>query len=302
MKLSLQDRVFATLAYAGIFSFPLTAGELIYWLIGKAMPGLQVLQTAKKYLKTGWYQLDFGSNPSLKRSEKQVISVRKWQIAQKTVRILTAVPTIMAITVTGGLAMNNVTDDDDIDLLIVAADGTLWVTRFFCVIFLELIGRRRRPGKVYPASSVCLNMFLSADGQSLPVGERDLFAAHEILQQVVLFERDNWYSRFVRNNPWVREFLDNAWIQTEIRVRHYHQQFEQSFGSKMFCNLARVVDPGLRSLQLWYMQRRRTSEVVFGDMLRFHPQDARSWIRQKLAKKLGYRKLPLDKVFYRQLK
>ena len=45
-----------------------------------------------------------------------------------------------------------------------------------------------------------------------------------------------------------------------------------------------------RQVQLKYMQPRRTTEVVEAGRIRFHPQDARSWILkayQARLKKLG---------------
>ncbi len=54
----------------------------------------------------------------------------------------------------------------------------------------------------------------------------------------------------------------------------------------------------LKHIQLWYMARHRTHEVISETQLRFHPNDARVWIKRKLATRLRRFGIPLDKVFY----
>ena len=51
-------------------------------------------------------------------------------------------------------------------------------------------------------------------------------------------------------------------------------------------------------LQLWYMRKRRTTEVVSDKVLRFHPRDARVWVKQELQHRLDRFNIPLDKIFY----
>lgn len=59
-----------------------------------------------------------------------------------------------------------------------------------------------------------------------------------------------------------------------------------------------LLEPLAKYIQLWYMGRHRTHEVITGTMLRFHPKDARVWVRQKLGTRLKRYSIPLDKVFY----
>jgi hypothetical protein len=57
-------------------------------------------------------------------------------------------------------------------------------------------------------------------------------------------------------------------------------------GETIFAQLETLT----RWVQLRYMAKKRTTEVVEEGRLRFHPQDARSWVLpeyQKTQKKLG---------------
>ena len=60
----------------------------------------------------------------------------------------------------------------------------------------------------------------------------------------------------------------------------------------------RIIEPIARFVQLRYMRKRRTNEVISGSIIRFHPADARVWVRDALAKRLARHNIPLDKVFY----
>jgi hypothetical protein len=105
--------------------------------------------------------------------------------------------------------MKNSDKDDDIDLLIVTKKNRLWLTRLLAVLLVELVARRRRPGEKDAKDKICLNMFLDETHLGVPPKERDLFSAHEVCQLKVLWERDNLYQGFLRNNQWTKEFLPN---------------------------------------------------------------------------------------------
>jgi hypothetical protein len=46
------------------------------------------------------------------------------------------------------------------------------------------------------------------------------------------------------------------------------------------------------------MSGRRSREIITDDMLKFHPRDARVWIKEGLQKRLKKQNIPLDNIFY----
>jgi hypothetical protein len=60
----------------------------------------------------------------------------------------------------------------------------------------------------------------------------------------------------------------------------------------------RLFDFPAKLIQLFYMQHHRSNEVVTDSVLRFHPKDARVWVKREFAARLKGFKIPLDKVFY----
>jgi len=272
-----------TVAYADIFDYPLTADELRLWCIKKRMQSSDSLTDRYFFLKGrgGLVRL---------RKKRREASAPKWNIARSVGWWLRCVPTIQLVGVTGGLAMDNANPRDDIDILVITKRNTLWTTRLFATLIVHFLGKRRRPGETAVADKVCLNMFMSENALGTPKKEQDLFSAHEVLQMVPLWERGDTYGKFLAKNTWVKHFLPNAWKQ---KARSKPPQFKvHSSPFVVFESIARFV-------QLWYMKRRRTSEVISDSVLRFHPKDARVWVREELRKRLDAMNIPLDKIFYR---
>jgi len=257
--------------YADIFDYRLSDEELRYWCVYRVLP--------KRYTS-------YRTQRTTHRREKY--SRRKWEIAG-SLWWLNVFPTIELIGVTGALAMNNASEDDDIDLLIITKPGALWITRFVVTVILDLFSLRRRPGEQEYKNKICLNMFMSSNALSLPAKERDLFAAHEVLQMKPLWDRGETYQRFLQANNWVERFLPTAW-RDKYQVSSIKYQNTQS--------ILRFLEPLAKTIQLWYMRKRRTTEVVSDTVIRFHPVDARDWIYRELQRRLRGTNIPLDKIFY----
>ncbi|MEA3354884.1 MAG: hypothetical protein U9Q63_00140 [Patescibacteria group bacterium] len=141
--------------YADIFNYPLTKKEINKWLIqgqsltgdlaegqvGTAkLEGLSLMGKTKSY-----YHLPNRSNIISLRQKRYRFSQLKLKKAKKITKILSFIPSIELIALTGALAMNNSDKNDDIDLMIVTKTNSLWLTRLLTIFILELLRSRRRP-------------------------------------------------------------------------------------------------------------------------------------------------------------
>lgn len=275
----------ATILYADIFNWPLTNVELVEW---------EIKGTTRRRWPNKYYFIEGRKNLVAQRKEREIWARKKWNIAKRVGRILGIIPTLKLVGVTGGLSRNNVRKDDDIDFFIITHRGSLWISRFFATIILDIFGLRRKPDGKIVANKICLNMFMDENALTLPEAERDLFSAYEVLQMQPLLERDNTYERFLIANSWVREYLPKAWKEKRKRKKEKGKFFTFYFLLFPF----RLLEPFARATQLWYMQRHRTTEVIRSGVLRFHPRDARVWVRRAFASRLRRFNLPLDKFFY----
>lgn len=277
MTISRAEATFVTVCYGDIFDYPLTDAELVDWLV--FYKGKPDTKFAKLY------------SPHIIaiRKSRERVSIEKWQTIKKIAWLYKFIPTVELVGVTGGLAMNNAAKEDDIDLFFIVSPKTLWVSRFLATMLTEIIGVRRRPGDTKYANKVCLNMFMTSDHLQLPKNERDIFSAHEVMQMKPLWERRKAYQKFLNANSWVEKFLPNAW---DRKVK------SEKLKVKSKKSMLRIFEWPSKMLQLWYMKRHKTNEITTDTVIRFHPHDARAWVKESLARRLEGQNLPLDKIFF----
>ena len=304
--MNLSSSILFTLVYADIFQYAYTFDELVAWMPKntwkKTAIQKQLHSLIKKKIvseKSPFITL-YGHTKNIQiRLNRQEYAIIKWKKAQRAAGILRLIPTIMFIGVTGGLSIQNADEGDDIDLYICAKKGTLWITRFFSTVLLEMFGIRRRPETRDVKDTICLNMFVTEDALAVPRQERDLYTAHEVLQMELLWERGGAYTAFLKKNAWVSEVFFQKWKEAIQKHKSKHVNFQQRSFIVCIESFLKIVEKPAKYIQLWYMKERRTSEVVSDTILRFHPHDARLWIHTRLQSKLKRYYLPLDKNFFR---
>ena len=299
MTVSIESRIFAALLYADIFHYPLPLRELMQWIVSDIQISSRVIQNhIKKLIKKNKikYTPPFfyvsGHKKTIQfRIKRLAASTNKWQRIRKTVKILTYIPTICMVGVTGGLAVNNADNQDDIDLLIIVRHDTLWITRFLTTALIELFSKRRHPGDFRVDNAICLNMFLTDKSLQISKKEQGWYAAHEVLQMVPLWQRNSMYSKYLRANKWTQKwFIRRYEFQKQIQIPSYRTNTNN-------IKWYQALEQPFREFQLWYMRKRRTTEVVTESVIRFHPNDARIWIRKSFRAKLRHYKVPLDKKY-----
>lgn len=289
MRLTTHSLI-AAVAYADVFDYPLTKAEVMRWTVGRSgnVSRMRGVESDGTYIT-----LPGRKKIITLRKSRERFAVTKWKRAKEISRLFRYVPTVLLVGVTGGLAMDNAEEHDDIDLFFIVVPGALWISRLIVTLLAEAAGVRRHPGEHQVADKVCLNMFMTEDALTLPKHEQDLFSAHEVLQMVPLWERGQAYRRLLFHNTWVKDFLPAAWrAKTSIMIRPDAKRYGwiwQWLGGLEY--LAKAI-------QLTYMESRRTNEVIAAGMIRFHPQDARVWVKKKFALRLKRLHIPLDKFFY----
>lgn len=293
---SQKQRILATVAYADIFTYPLTREEIFIWGIG-GVPRYFLLPRELKE-KHGYVLYPGCERGILLRKERQKVAGDKWKRVRRIVQFLIWIPTVEFVGVTGGLAMDNADAKDDIDLFFITHKGTLWITRCMVTVLTECMGVRRRPHDTMVANKVCLNMFMAEDALTLPRREQDLFSAHDVLQMKPLWDRGGMYIKMLEANRWASYFLPMAWNVCMKYAHHRIPTKTSSMFHAFICVPIRMGEGVFRYIQLWYMNNKRTTEVIRPGMIRFHPSDARVWIRKKFERRLSYLDIPIDKIFY----
>ena len=212
-----QTAILKTLAYAHLFRWPLTLKELHRFLITPQKIPLSRLSSALRRLlatrrvgeKNGFYFLPPNVAFVTSRLKNQKTSAQKLAFLQKNLFFFRLFPTVFLVAVTGNVAVGNAQSQDDIDLLIVTAPHTLWLTRLFLVPLLDFFRLRRRPSDSVFANRLCLNLFLDAGHLSLPSFQHHLFTASELAHLHPLLNRHATYQRLLSHNSWLKKHLAN---------------------------------------------------------------------------------------------
>jgi hypothetical protein len=205
----LETAVWRTIAYSDVFDYPLRLPEIHYYLEG--VPA--ALEEVERVLANGrlrphhlvyrspYYMLPGREAIGQIRQRRETFSQALWPAAVRYGRLIASLPFVRMVAVTGSLAVNNVDErvGTDIDYLIVAQNGRVWLSRAFVVAIVRLAARR--------GYELCPNYILAESTLAFP--DQNLYTAHELLQMVPLYGLDT-YRQIRQTNTWAVQFLPNA--------------------------------------------------------------------------------------------
>lgn len=272
-----------SILYHDIFNYPLTFAELIKWKAGKNI--LNIKNAVNVTTKKGYYYIEGREGLIYKRLLRKRISVKKMQIAQRSANLLRLVPNIKMVGVTGSLAMENCSEDSDIDILIITKQNNLWFTRLLVYLLLRIAGYLlRKPQVKNEKDALCLNMWLDESDLVWSSKDRNIYSAHELAQIIPLVNKNKTYEKFIYKNKWILDYWPNS-----VRISSNKQVASSMYGHKTLLHtiyyiLQSIVEKFCYWLQKTYMKNKITREVVTPTRALFHPQDWGKIIINRLAK------------------
>lgn len=290
-----EEAILITLLYSDIFAFPLRKDELWNYLISKQpitkkqfTAGLRFLEPYIKKVN-GYYMLKDGAANPVKRELLTGEVTKKYALAQRAASILRHIPTIQFIGISGGLAAQNVTKEDDIDLFIIVKKNTIFTTRFLILFVLQVVRLRRSRKQMHTADTICANLLIDTHALSWPTIKQNVYTAREIAQIQPLFNREKTFEHFLAANEWVPSYLPNALKRTTFIPFTASQSFQNKTISSLISLLP--VELLMSALQRTLMKPHRTTETVTNHLLAFHPNDY--GVQTMRALKLKMRQLGL---------
>jgi hypothetical protein len=261
--------------YHNIFDYPLTFADLIKWNTSENFSSEIIDKQISS--RGGYYFLKGRESLIYKRGFRERISARKMEIAKKASKILSLVPSIKMVAVTGSLAMKNSVEDSDVDLMIITRKGNLWTTRAFAYIVIHAFGLRiRRPNDLREKDKLCLNLWIDESDLTWEKKDRNIYTAHEIAQILPLVNRDETYEKFLRENAWILKFWPNA-----VKIVNSDLKIVISRAGGTF--LEKIA----YKIQLNHMKSRITKEKITSTRAIFHPQDWGKVVLLRLNKNNG---------------
>lgn len=284
-----RESILKTLVYHDIFDFPLTKEELWTFLIADRKIDRTLFDRILNQLdnkiihQEGYFALNSRKHIIERRKKNSVFIQKKLDIAKKAARILSLIPTVQFIGISGGLAIGDADNKDDVDFFMITKKNSLFRTRLMSLFILEAMGLRRKRIDKNPANKICLNFLIDTTSFSF-FQKNDLYTAHEITQLMPLFDRDKIHSEFLKLNNWVFDFLPNAKkIDNKEKIKTGKNVLLSMF---IFLSNLLLSETLSKFIQKIIIKRHIKSEIVTNHLLAFNPNDYRMFTLNKLRLKM----------------
>ena len=194
--------VIESVAYSDVFDFPVTVAEIhrslpVFASIAEVESGLDALGDYVARLAP--YRVLAGREALVEtRLRREEASRRLMRRAGFYGRLISRLPFVRMVAVTGSLAVENADDGDDVDYLIVTAPGRVWLARALTMAVVRFAGLR--------GLTLCPNYLLTETALALP--DRDLYTARELLQMRPVAGH-GVHGLMLDANAWCQELLPN---------------------------------------------------------------------------------------------
>jgi hypothetical protein len=206
-----QERAFLqSVVYASLFDYPLTTSQLRECLIGEPADESALLSwyDNSTYLRRaidfadGYFFPRGRADLLATRDQRELISRRLLGELSAPLTLITRMPFVRMVALSGSLAHLNADAQADLDLFVVTSPRRVWLVTVAALALARLFGWRKR---------LCLNYIVSE--RALWVAPADLFSANQIVHLQPVKGVDT-YRRFLDANRFVERFYPNFAART----------------------------------------------------------------------------------------
>jgi hypothetical protein len=129
---------------------------------------------------------------------------------------------------------------------------------------------------------VCLNLFFDESNLKIPKRKQTEYVAHEVLQMKPIINKNSAYERFLAANRWVEKIFPNVSqiFNSQFSVFNEFSNLKiknlnliENFKLKISNYLGDWIESLLKNLQLHFINRHRTTEIITSSQLWFFPDD-----------------------------
>ncbi len=283
-----SNEIVSALKYFCQFAYAPTFTEL-YMFLPKQQERDAVQGLLKKMVKNGKIQqLDCGDTTKrytlggYKIDSKDLknriqVSCEKKKRIEWYIAAVAHVPSVQLVGLSGSVAMNNAKVGDDIDIFVIARTNRMFTVRFWLVIAAFVMGQKRPKNapKTHVANTICLNMFFDESNLHVPKYKQNQYGAHEVLQMKPLVDKNATHDRFLVANKWVYRFYPNAvGVEAEsLDTKHLSNRLQKKLFLSPRLWLGDLLESVLKQLQMYKINRSKTTEIITNTQLWFFPDD-----------------------------
>ncbi len=244
-----EKNILFTLAFYDVLNYPLTAFETWKYLIAdeensteksehsfkisyeKVLKILTDLERRKIIQKEkGFYFLPSQRELVKKRIFAEKISSMKIERVKKWAKVFNFIPYVRGVFLTGTLAMKRSFAEGDWDVIVVLKKNRIWLGRFFAILFLHFLKKRRH--KKRTKNRFCLNHFLAEDG--LKLEEKNHFSANEVIFSLPIVNANLHRKFLLKNKKWIKKIRPNFYAQKKFWMKKNERKFSLKFFLEIF--------------------------------------------------------------------
>ena len=212
----------------------------------------------------------------LKKMNKALLN-EKWRKFLKYRRIFSFVPFLDFAIVSGSLALGNVHENSDFDVIVGARAGRIFTVRAFCLLIFGTLGLRRRgmDGKAASSDKICFNHFVTPTAYRLSPPHNDYWK--KLYENLVpVYGREKSVENFFKANNWVSrgKIFDEKYWQPQGGILKYTTHVFRSFFEWMLKGfLGNVFEKFLKSVQIKRMKRSLKRDVGYKPRIRYDDEE-----------------------------
>ena len=229
-------------------------------------------------------------------ARRQELAKKFWQRVKQNRWVFANVPFIKMTAVGNTLAYDNVHENSDIDLFVVAASGRVWTVRMMLLLWLNLLGLRVRSAKKYLLFSPEFFVDETALDLSLCAIANDYYLAYWLADLVPV---------------WLTDYFDtvwnaNRWLKDKLPVAYRSQNRRTEFGGQSRLSwfawgLERIlsgrfgdrIETWARAKQRQIIERNKVrlginpSVITDNHVIKIHFNDRRAEVRERIEEFLA---------------
>lgn len=163
---------------------------------------------------------------------------------KKYLRLISRIPWIRYLGLTGSNAFESCSKDDDIDLFVITSKNRLWLCYLTLVVLSKLVGKRK---------CFCINFLV--DENNLKIREKNYFTAVQIVQMKTLYD-DEFYEKLIKQNMWIFKLLPNAKVNCQKNSYYLHNKNGVQNHKQQNSRLLKILNRRIYLKYSWRLEKK----------------------------------------------
>jgi len=270
--------IIKTLSYSSVFGFPLSFYEITTNLISQSKfsekiikKNLEELVNMRAVRKTkGRYIIAGVKNVDREKRLKKTSEIIERN--KPYIKIVSKIPWIKMIALTGSVANQNADKDADVDILFITESNRLWICRGLVFTVLKIIGKLPTDKS---KREICPNIFIEEGSMGWTKKRRNLYVAQNIISMKPYLWKDDIYFKFIKTNNWISKYYPNFIVNAS-------KENKKKKGRKNL--LMSFIESFAMKIQISHMRKYITTETVNKKLIHFNKNDSSKGILNSYKK------------------